>query len=117
MKRNVKLFDKIDSTDGYSDLYKERLKETYDYFKQNGFELKEHALNRVLGQKSGKGKHVFSKEELLAVLSKSPNYKDGDRIVKYYNGISAVIAPDTGEVISVVVTESPNARWKEFIDE
>ena len=112
--RNKKLFDKIDSTEGYSAVYKEKLKQTYQYFKDNGYEFKEHAINRVLGQKTKNKKQTFTKEEVLEVLQRKPNYIQSDgKYVKFYHNIAIVQAADTGEVISVIWKEDIRHDWKE----
>lgn len=77
LKRNVKLFAKIDATEGYSAEYRAKLKETYNYFKDNGYEFTKHGLNRIVGQKTGAGKRNFTCEEVLDILSKKANYLDG----------------------------------------
>ena len=112
--RNYKLFSKIDSTDSYSPEYKEKLKNTYSYFKDNGYEFTEHALGRVVGQKQGKGKRSFTKEELLSVLKKEPNYEqDDNKVVRFYNRLSVIQAKDTGAVVSVVARDKARSDWKE----
>lgn len=114
LMRNYKLFSKIDSTDSYSPEYKEKLKNTYSYFKDNGYEFTEHALGRVVGQKQGKGKRSFTKEELLSVLKKEPNYEqDDNKVVRFYNRLSVIQAKDTGEVVSVVARDKARSDWKE----
>lgn len=115
LMRNKKIFSKIDDTDSYSPAYKERLKETYQYFKENGFEFTLHGLGRVVGQKQSKGKRSFSNEEALEVLKKPSNYvqEDGNE-VKFYNGIAAIQAKDTGEIISVVVRSKIRSDWRKL---
>lgn len=109
---NKRLFNKIDSTDSYSAEYKFKLKKTYRYFSDEGFEFREHALNRVLGQKSGKDKFTFTNEELLGVLKKPCNYRQPDgKQIRFYNGIAVVSAEDTGEIVSVVVKQAARKDW------
>lgn len=113
MKRNYKLFNQIDSKDTYSPEYKQKLKDTYLFFKENGFEFTEHALGRVVGQKKKRGIPPFTNDELLSILKKEPNYiQDDGRIVRYYGFIAAITAPDTGEVVSIVTRDKINDRWK-----
>lgn len=115
LMRNKKLFDKIDNTESYSPEYKQKLKDTYQFFKDNGFEFTEHGLGRVLGQRVSKSKRAFTKEEALEVLNKKPNYTQSDgKYVKYYNEIAAIQAYDTDEVISIVTTGKVRPDWKEL---
>ncbi len=108
MMENKRLFEKIDSTETYSPEYRAKLKETYQYFSDAGFAFREHALNRVLGQKTGKDKFTVTKEELLRILNKPANYQQPDgKYVRFYDGISVISADDTGEIVSVVVKRTP----------
>lgn len=112
MMENKRLFEKIDSTETYSPEYRAKLKETYQYFSDAGFAFREHALNRVLGQKTGKDKFTFTKEELLRILNKPANYQQPDgKYVCFYDGISVISADDTGEIVSVVVKRTPRKDW------
>ena len=112
MMENKRLFEKIDSTETYSPEYRTKLKETYQYFSDAGFAFREHALNRVLGQKTGKDKFTFTKEELLRILNKPANYQQPDgKYVRFYDGISVISADDTGEIVSVVVKRTPRKDW------
>lgn len=112
MMENKRLFEKIDSTETYSPEYRAKLKETYQYFSDAGFAFREHALNRVLGQKIGKDKFTFTKEELLRILNKPANYQQPDgKYVRFYDGISVISADDTGEIVSVVVKRTPRKDW------
>lgn len=112
LMENRKLFSKIDSTSSYSPEYKAKLKQTYEYFLAEGFEFREHALNRVLGQKNSKGKFTFTNEELLSVLKKTYNYRQPDgKLIRFYNGIAVVSADDTGEIISIVVKNAVRKDW------
>lgn len=112
LMENKRLFNKIDSTDSYSAEYKSKLKKTYQYFSDEGFEFREHALNRVLGQKSGKDKFTFTNEELLDVLKKPCNYRQPDgKQIRFYDGIAVVSAEDTGEIVSVVVKRAARKDW------
>ena len=107
------LFEKIDLTASYSDAYKAKMKQTYQYFEDAGFVFREHALNRVLGQKSGKDKFFFTKEGLLAVLRSPVNFLQADgKQVRFYHGIAVVTAPDTGEVVSIVIRSRAKGDWK-----
>lgn len=110
---NQQLFEKIDQTDTYSPEYKAKLKETYQYFLNKGFVFREHALNRTLGQRSGPGKFSFTKEQLLAVLRRPQNYRQRDRrLLRFYDGIAAVSAEDTGEILSIIVRNTPRKDWE-----
>lgn len=108
----IPLFHKIDSTETYSAAYKTKLKETYCYFSMHGFFFREHALNRFLGQRTGKGKFSYSKEELLFLLRRNYNYRQPDgKLIRHYGNIAAVSAPDTEEIVSIIVKDRPRKDW------
>lgn len=109
------LFAKIDATEAYTPEYRERMKTAYTYFREAGYSFREHALNRFLGQKSGKGKFYFSREKLLSILKSEHNYQQTDgKLVRFYDGIAVVSAPDTGEVIGIVVRAKPKSDWRDY---
>lgn len=113
--RNHELFNKIDNTDSYSAEYKTKLKETYQFFKDNGYEFTEHGLGRMVGQRVGRGKREFTKEEVLDVLNNKPNYIQTDgKYIKYYFGIAVIQASDTNEIISVISRNTIKNEWKEI---
>ena len=112
------LFQKIDQTDSYSSEYKQKLKDAYIFFSEKGYFFREHALNRFLGQKSGKDKFQFSQEVLIDVLGKEYNYRQPDgKLVRFYHNIAVISASDTGEIVSIVVRNRPKADWRDFDDE
>lgn len=112
-----KLFDKIDQTESYSAEYRQKLKQAYSFFRENGFAFREHALNRFLGQKNSKGKFHFTEDELLEILRKDCNYTQADgKNIRYYNGIAVVSAVDTDEIVSIVVRGKPKADWRDTHD-
>jgi hypothetical protein len=113
LMENQYLFEKIDKTDTYSPEYKTKMKETYQYFLDFGFAFREHAINRVLGQKTSSGKFSFTREMLLGVLNRAPNYRQADgKLVRFYDGLSVISAEDTGEIVSVVVRNSARKDWE-----
>ncbi|AMA72919.1 minor capsid protein [Aneurinibacillus thermoaerophilus] len=102
----------------YSKEYTKKLYDTFDYFKEHGHIFKEHALNRVLGQKKGKDKRSFTKEDVLDVLKNGKKYfqEEGDKTVFFKDGIAVVRANDTNEIVSIVTRPNPKKEWRE-IDE
>ncbi|GIP57903.1 minor capsid protein [Paenibacillus woosongensis] len=112
VKRQVNTFRKIDAG-SYSEAYKDRLRDTYRYFKQEGHEFTIHALNRVEGPKTGKGKVNFSLDDVRALLGQPANYRQpGGKLIYYRDGLSAVQALDTGEIVSVVTRAKPRTDWE-----
>ena len=110
------IFMIIDNTDKYSEVFKNKLKETYDFFSSKGYNFRVHALGRVISPKLGKNKRGFPFEDVLEVLNSSINYIDGeDKYVRYFNGFSAIQAKDTGEIISFVDNNfKPKKGWRKY---
>ncbi|GLC87502.1 minor capsid protein [Lysinibacillus piscis] len=114
LKRQRSTFEKINAG-MYSDEYKRKLKNTYRYFKKDGFEFTTHALNRTIGQKQSKGKVSFTKEDIRAMLKEPPNFVQADNghLVRFKNEIAIMQASDTKEVVSIVTRKNKKANWEE----
>ena len=111
-KREYGTISKIKGKESYSEEYRKKILDTYYSFKEKGYEFTDHSLNRFLGQKTGKGKKSFSEEELLKVLDSQVNYiEDGQRTVKFYDGISVIQNENTKEVVSIVTRNKPKNGW------
>lgn len=114
LKRQRATFDKINSKD-YADPYKKKMKNLYRYFSKEGFEFTDHALNRVLGQKVSKNKRSFEKAEVVDLLKKSPNYKQGEeRLVWFANDLAIIKSAKTNEVVSIVTRKTASEKWEEL---
>lgn len=106
-KREYATINKILNKETYSEQYRNKLISTYYDFKDNGYEFTDHSLNRFLGQKSGKDKIHFGKDKLTEVLNLSVNYTEGDRTIKFYDGIAVIQNKDTKEIVSIVTRNKP----------
>lgn len=112
MKRQFSTFRKIEAGSS-SDAYKDRLRATYRYFKQEGHEFTIHALNRVEGPKTGKGKISFTRDDVGNLFKQPANYRQPDgKQVYYRDGLSAVQALDTGEIVSIVTRAKARTDWE-----
>ena len=100
----------------YSKQYLQKMNDTFKYFKNEGFSFKEHAVNRVLGQKQSKGKRKFTKEDVLDVLKTGKKYHqaEGNKTVYFKDGIAVIQANDTGEIVSIVTRKKPKKDWREI---
>lgn len=114
LKRENATISKIKNKDTYLPEYRQKLISTYYEFKDKGFEFTDHSLNRFLGQKTGKGKVLFDKDKLFEILNKDVNYLEGDRTIKFYEGISVIQNNDTKEVVSIVTRSKPKEGWKKI---
>lgn len=114
LKRQRGTFEKINNGT-YSDEYKRKLKNTYRYFKKDGFEFTAHALNRTIGQKQSKGKVLFTKENIKAMLKEQHNFvqSDNGHLVRFTNEIAVMQAADTKEIVSIVTRKNKKDNWEE----
>lgn len=116
LEREYDTILKIKNKESYSDEYRQKLIDTYYEFRKEGYEFTDHSLNRFLGQKSGKAKKNFTKDELLTVLGKEANYYEAEteRTVKFYEGISIIQNKGTKEVVSIVTRNKKKEGWYEY---
>ncbi len=116
MERND-FFAHLDAKPQYSAAYRDKLKDLFDYFLSHGYVLREHALNRVLGQKTGPGKRLFTKEDVVDIMRLSPNYtQNGIKWVRFYEGIAIIQGMDNGEVISIITCNTLMPEWREYYE-
>lgn len=112
-QREYSTINKIKNKKTYSEPYRQKMIDTYYDFRKEGYEFTDHSLNRFLGQKSGKGKKIFSKDDLLDVLNSKVNYLDDtDRTVKHYSGVAVVQNKETKEVVTIVARANPKEGWE-----
>jgi SPP1 gp7 family putative phage head morphogenesis protein len=99
----------------YSDAYRKKLMDTYQYFKAAGFHMTEHSLNRVLGRiQQGRLPDV---QTILDTMRNGKTYVEPDgTVVKFGNGVSVHFADDNFDVKSVVPNKKPKKDWRE-VDE
>ena len=96
---------------GYSSEYAQKLKDTYKIFKNNGYEISEHGLNRIL-DRINQGK-IGSIEEVLDVMKSGTKYVDtvNGGTVLYKNKISIHIADD-GFIKTVIGNAKIKSTWE-----
>ena len=96
----------------YSQKYAQKLIELYDYFYDQGYTMREHALNRILGRtKQGK---IASPEQVLDILREGTRFKDPiyDNIIIYKDEISIPIDKDDGAIITVIGDSKIKPEWR-----
>lgn len=112
LQRQRATFEKIKSKD-YTEQYRRKMMNLYRYFKNHGLEFTDHSLNRVLGQKISKNKRSFTKKDVLELMKKHPNFKQGnDRLIWFDNGLAIIRSSKTNEIVSVVTRKSPSVNWE-----
>lgn len=111
--KTITTIRKKGATKKYSPDYIDKMERTYHEFRANGIELVDHSINRFLGQKIGRGKRPFSKDDVIFAYSKPPNYVQEDgREVHFYNGVAVIVKPETGEVVSIISRDKGSTAWK-----
>lgn len=95
----------------YSAEYAQKLKDTYRIFENNGYEVSEHGLNRILGR-INQGK-IASVDEVVDALQTGIKYSDtvNGGIVIFKDGISIYIAED-GFVKTVIGNAKVKSTWE-----
>lgn len=97
---------------GYTKQYVEKITQTYYRFKEEGVQMGDHALNRFVGQKTGRGKQPFTLNDVVDSYRQSANYIQADgREIHYYNHVMVVVEPKTGEVVTVGYYEKESPKW------
>lgn len=113
LQRENNTISKIKNKETYTEEYRRKLIDNYYEFKNAGYEFTDHSLNRFLGQKIGKGKVAFTKEDLFGVLSRNSNYLESEiRSIKFYDGIAVIQNRETQEVVSIVTRNNAKEGWK-----
>lgn len=115
-QREFSTVSKIKNKPTYSDIYRQKMIDSYYHFRDLGYEFTDHSLNRFHGQKASKGKRLFTEEDLLEILSKDSNYMEEatNRIVKFYDNIAVIQNAETKEVVSIVTRSTVKEGWKKL---
>lgn len=113
LQREYSTISKIQNKETYSMEYRKKMIGSYYEFRDEGVEMTDHSLNRFLGQKSGRGKKIFTKDELVEAKRNKPNFRQNDgRLIHYYNSLAVVENENTGEVVTIVVRGKAKADWE-----
>ncbi len=97
----------------WSDTYKEKVESTYYSFRKDGIEMSAHGAQRFVDRKNGKnGQTRFTKEDVVRLFNKNPNYKQSyGRLVNFENKIAIIKNDKTNEIISIVYRNNPKEGW------
>lgn len=97
----------------WSDSYKEKIKNTYYDFREDGIELSWHGTQRFVDRRvDKKGNTVFTKSDITDMFNGTPNYIQEDgRLVNFQNGTAIIRNSETNEIISIVIRKNPKKEW------
>ena len=114
LKKKVDTYSDIDKKE-WSDEFKQKSKEAYDRFADNGIYMSVHALSR-LSRLNKPGLPEVSEEELIKFINGKPKYTEGENKLIYFDSDRQLVAvknKDTGDIVSVVRRKSPKEVWKD----
>lgn len=94
----------------WSTTFKQKAIDTYYEFRENGIELTDHGVARLLSRFADK------KAEIKWICNNKPfNYLQADgRRVKFYDKIAVVYLKDADEVVSVIGRPTAKEEWIEI---
>ncbi|HAR84457.1 hypothetical protein IO99_00555 [Clostridium sulfidigenes] len=112
-QREYSTIDSINNKE-WSDTYKEKIKSTYYNFRKENIELSWHGAQRFVDRNVSKNGVVrFTKEDIINIFDKRPNYIQPDgRLVNYENNIAIIRNSETNEIVSIVCRNNPKEEWR-----
>lgn len=114
LKKKVDTYSEIDKKE-WSDDFKQKSKDAYDRFADNGIHMSVHALSR-LPRLNKPGLPEVSEDELIKYINGMPKYAEGENKLIYFDAERQLVAvknKNTGDIISVVRRKNPKAGWKD----
>ena len=114
LRKKVDTYSEINKK-AWSDEFKQKSKEAYDRFADNGIYMSAHALSR-LPRLNKPGLPEVSDEELIKFINGKPKYTEGENKLIYFDSDRQMVAvknKDTGDIVSVVRRKSLKEVWKD----
>lgn len=116
LQKTKRTYAEIDKKD-WTDEFKLKSKQAFKRFKDNDIILSSHALGRLprLNQKKFP---PIKEEDLLSILSKSPNYCEGDDKKVYFSldkQIAIIKNNTTGDIVSIVRRKAEKNDWTRIV--
>ena len=112
-KREYSTINSINNKE-WTDSYKEKVKLTYYDFRKDNVELSWHGAQRFVERNVSKNGVVrFTKEDIINIFNKRPNYIQLDgRLVNFENSIAIIRNDETNEIVSIVCRNNPKEDWR-----
>lgn len=94
--------------------YKDKVKQAYYDFRKDNIELSWHGAQRFVDRNVSKNGVVrFTKEDIIKIFNKRPNYIQLDgRLVNFENSIAIIRNGETNEIVSIVCRNNPKEDWR-----
>lgn len=97
----------------WTDDFKQKSKEAYDRFSEEGFYLSVHALSR-LQRLNKSGYPSISEDDLLLLLKHENNYREGDRKKIWFDRekqLAIVQNENTEDIVSIIRRKNRKVEW------
>ena len=114
-KREYTTISKLRNPAKHSPAFQDKLVETYYKFRAGGMELVDHAVLRFVGQKTGRGKALFTMDEVFSVWNEKPNFYEVTekltKSIRYYRNLAIISEDPTNEVVTIIYREEAKKKW------
>lgn len=114
LKRDVRFNQEL-ATKDWSESFKEKSRQSYQYFKQNDISMSTHAISRL--SRINKPKFVIvSEEDIVQLLKGPPNFIEGEHKSVYFDvdkQLAIIKNQESGDVVSIVRRNSEKEGWKD----
>lgn len=98
----------------WSEEFKQKSKDTYKRFSEEGIYLSVHALSR-LPRLNKKGFLAIEERDVMAILKDKPRYKEGKNKIAFFSEtlqLSVVKNLDTDDIVTIVRAKRPKGDWE-----
>lgn len=113
LKKRADTYAEINKKQWSAD-FKQKSKEAYNRFRNEGISLSVHALSR-LPRLNKPGVPEVTEKELIEFINGIPKYTEDENKLVYFDKERQLVAiknKDTGDIVSVVRRKSPKEAWK-----
>ncbi|HFU4055723.1 TPA: hypothetical protein ACGO6G_001787 [Streptococcus suis] len=112
LKRDVRFINEL-ATKDWSENFKEKSRQSYQYFKQNDISMSTHAISRLPRINNSKFVDV-SEEDIVQILQGKPNFLESEQKYVYFapdKQLAVIKNRDSGDVVSIVRRKSEKEDW------
>ncbi|HFI0422993.1 TPA: hypothetical protein ACGOZW_001960 [Streptococcus suis] len=112
LKRDVRFINEL-ATKDWSENFKEKSRQSYQYFKQNDISMSTHAISRLPRINNSKFDDV-SEEDIVQLLQGKPNFLESEQKYVYFapdKQLAVIKNRDSGDVVSIVRRKTEKEDW------
>lgn len=113
LKKKVDTYLEINKKEWTTE-FKQKSKEAYDRFGEEGIHLSVHALSR-LPRLNKKGFLEIDEQDVKKMLKGNPNYKEGENKMVYFSEqlhLSVIKNMETEDIVTIVRAKKPKGDWE-----